>query len=167
MRGIRLFLNASIILACGAQLLAYGLAGFWVWSPVFILAGGAWLLAIRRDLEGLSTVMFLGFLIAAVFGCLIQLSLVLLIFSVVEALTAWDLDYFTRRLELVRDGEVAKKMEKQHIRRVLFLTGLGLMLTDLAMVFRTGFNFWTVFWLVVVIILTAGLVIGYLRRSVR
>ncbi|MBE3145515.1 MAG: hypothetical protein IMZ61_16560 [Planctomycetes bacterium] len=167
MKGIRLFLNASIILACGAQLLAYGLAGFWAWSLVFILAGGGWLLAVRRDLEGLSTVLFLGFLIAAVFGCLIQLSLVLLVFSVVEALTAWDLDYFTRRLELVSDGEAAKKMEKQHIRRVLFLTGLGLTLTDLAMLFRTGFSFWTVFWLVVVIILTAGLVIGYLRRSVR
>jgi hypothetical protein len=167
MKGIRLFLNASIILASGAQLLAYGLAGFWIWSPVFILAGGAWLLAVRRDLEGFSTVLFLGLIIASVFGCLIQLSLVLLVFSVIEAMTAWDLDYFTRRLELVSDGEVAKKMEKQHIQRVLFLTGLGLTLTDLAMLFRTGFSFWTVFWLAVAIILTAGLVIGYLRRSVR
>jgi hypothetical protein len=167
MKGIRLFLNVSIILASASLLLAYGLAGFWVWSPVFILVGGVWWLAVRRDLEGLSTVLFLGFLIAAVFGCLIQLSMALLILSLVAALAAWDLDYFNRRLELVSDVEVAQEMEKQHLRRVMFLTGPGLILTELGALFRTGFNFWAIFWLVVVIILTAGLVIGYLRRPVR
>ena len=165
MKGIRLFLDASIILACAAQLLAYGLGGFWIWSPVFILTCCAWLIAVRHDLEGLSTVLFIGIFLSSVFGCLIQLSLALLIFSVVAALAAWDLDYLTRRLELVSDGEVAKEMERQHLRRVFFLTGLGLILTELAVLFRTGFSFWTVFWLVVLIILAAGLVIGYLRRS--
>jgi len=165
MKGIRFFLDASIILACAAQLLAYGLGGFWIWSPVFILACCTWLFAVRRDLEGMSTVLFLGILMASVFGCLIHLSLALLILSLVAALAAWDMDYFSRRLKLVNDGEVVKEMEKQHLRRVFYLTGLGFILTNLAALFRTGFSFWTVFWLVVLIILAAGLVIGYLRRS--
>ena len=85
----------------------------------------------------------------------------------VAELAAWDMDYFSRRLKLVNDGEVAKEMEKQHLRRVFYLTGLGFILTNLAALFRTGFSFWTVFWLVVLIILAAGLVIGYLRRSAK
>ena len=81
MKGIRFFLDASIILACAAQLLAYGLGGFWIWSPVFILACCTWLFAVRRDLEGMSTVLFFGILMASVFGCLIHLSLALLILA--------------------------------------------------------------------------------------
>jgi hypothetical protein len=81
------------------------------------------------------------------------------------ALAAWDLDYFTRRLELVIDTEVAMKMERQHLKRIFILSGSGLIITCLAALFRTGFSFWAVFWLVVLIVLTAGLVIGYLRRS--
>jgi hypothetical protein len=165
MKGIRLVLNISIFLASASLLLAYGLGGLWIWSTVFILAGGTWLLAVRRDLPGLSTGFLAGFIIATVFGCFIHLSLALLIFSLLAALAAWDLDYFTRRLEMVSDGEVARNMERLHLQRIFVMSGSGLILTYLAALFRTGFSFWAVFWLVVLIVLTAGLVIGYLRRS--
>jgi hypothetical protein len=165
MKGVRLFLTISIVLASASQFIAYGLAGVWVASAIFILVCGVWLLGIRRDIEGLSTVLFSVFLLTSVFGCLIQLSLPLLIFSMVAALTAWDLDYFNRQLRQVSDGKIAVQMEKLHLRRVLILTGLGLVLTEPAAFIKTGFGFWTVIFLVIMIILTAGLVIGYLRRS--
>jgi hypothetical protein len=75
------------------------------------------------------------------FVLLIQAPSYLEVISITAALLAWDLSYFIGRLEKARTPELARILEVNHLRRLLIITGVGLLLMGAAILLRIRLSF--------------------------
>ena len=81
-------------------------------------AGAIWLIATRRSRGGLSTAVFAFFTLAAGLGFLVYAERTWLVLGAAAALTAWDLESFSRRIQ--RAGHVDKEalLVRRHLVRL-------------------------------------------------
>ena len=160
-------LFSSTILATVALALGYGLVGLWT-GAIFVTAlGFLWLIGQRRGWGWMASVMLMLFVSAASIGLRLNAQDGWMLFGVVAALSAWDLDHFAQRLSGVGQDRVeeTRELERRHLERLLIVDGLGLLFGVVALGIEVDLGFGTVLLLGLLAILGLSRVVGILRRE--
>lgn len=111
----------------------------WPLTLVGLALGGLWVLAHRRQVEGLASFLLVCFIALAGVGIGFAYGPIWAPPVVVLALAAWDLGRFTARLQGPADE--TRELEHRHLRRLLVVSGLGLGLAWLALSMRLQLGF--------------------------
>ena len=138
------------------------------WYPgvVFCLAVGAfWILAARLSWSWAAWPGLLVLAAAAAGGILLGFSPLLMAFSLLGILSAWDLQDFNRRLRKAAPGDDLRGLEKSHLLRLALLDTSGLALMLAAVNLHIRINFEWVFLLVLVLVLGMLELVKRLRRG--
>jgi len=151
---------AAIILA-----VAYAVGGVWKVSPILLAMGALWWVGQKRHWNLFAPVALVGFVVAAAVGLWMSLPAGWMLAGVVAALSAWDLDYFARRLGSVERVEMRPALERLHLRRLVSVDGLGLLLAGMALVVQYKLSFDVVLVLGLVAVLGLSQMVSYLRRE--
>lgn len=158
-------LTISTVLATAALAAGYSLSGGWLEALLVGALGTFWLLGQRRG-WGWVTSMALALLVgAASIGPWLGVGPGWMLVGIVAALSAWDLDHFTRRLRNVERVENAQNLERRHLQRLLIVDTLGLLLGAVALSIRAQFGFGTAFLLGLLAILALSRVIRAIRQE--
>jgi hypothetical protein len=150
---------ASIGLAAGAIALGYGRGESWRGTAFALGVGLLWLLDTRRDGGGMATVGLVSLVGAAAVGLWLGLRAGWMLFGVVAALSAWDLDHFARRLWRAEQTEKVRHLEATHLRRLAIVDGVALLISTAALGIRVTLGFGAA-------LLLGGLAILGLTRAV-
>ncbi len=149
--------SICIGLAVIGLVLGYNLSALWLW-----LALGLWSLAGQRSRWGWpASVSLVAFIGAAAYGIWQGGPAGWLLFSVVAALAAWDLDHFARRLQQTGQQEMALELQQAHLKRLALVAGLGLLLGGLALSLRIELNLGWACFLGLLTIIGLSRVIGF------
>jgi len=129
-------LAATLSLALGCFL-----RNSWLWAVLVIACGCFWLFVQRRGWVWVSSLELAIFVFTAAFLTLSGVSSGLMVFVLVSALCAWDLDCFYDRLK--KPGHVVKKnaLEKNHFKRLIAVVSFGLILCIPALTFNIHLGF--------------------------
>jgi hypothetical protein len=158
-------LPIGTILATGALALGYGLGGLWGWTVFAISLGFLWLLGQRRGWDWMASVGLVLFVSVAAAGLCLGVGAGWMLFGLVAALSAWDLDHFAQRLRDTGRVEGVHDLERRHLGRLLTVDGLGLLLGAVALGIEVEFGFGVAFVLGLLAILGLSQAIGFLRRE--
>jgi hypothetical protein len=162
-------LPASIGLATCALALGYALGGLWAWTPLIVALGFLWLLGQWRGRGWMTSVGLVFFVGVATGGLWLDLAAGWMLFGMVAALSAWDLDYFAQRLRSVEWAETLaerrRDLERRHLWRLLLVDGLGLLLAAVALGVEVKLSFGAAFLLGLLAVLGLSQAIGFLRRE--
>jgi hypothetical protein len=138
-------LLASIGLSAGALALGYGLGGQWPGVVLAVSLGGLWWLNVKSSRDWLASALLLVVVALAAAGLWLDLDAGWLLAGLVGALCAWDLDHWVRQLRGVEWDEpsAARRLalEKEHLRRLAAVAGVGLVLGLLALVVHVRLSF--------------------------
>ena len=160
---IRKTLWVSMVLASAALLLGYILGGLWIWTPAILALGALWMVGERRRWSQVASLGLVLHATVAAVGMALGLGAGWMLAGLVGSLAAWDLGHF---LETLRDAgrvEGQRQLELDHLRRLLLVSGLGLLLGALALEVRTRLSFWVVILLGLVGIASLSRAVVYLR----
>lgn len=158
-------LLASIVLTTSITALGYSLGDLWIGALASICMGSLWLLGQRRDWSWTAPLALVFFVGAAAAGLWLGLTAGLLLLSVVLALTAWDLDHFSRRLRSVGRIEKARSLKRRHIARLIGVDALSLILGGAALAVEIEFNFYMILLLALLAVIGLSQGIRRLRRE--
>lgn len=158
-------LPVSIILATSVLALGYGLGGFWIPAILMLAMGSLWLLGRRTSCRWSASVMLILLVIAAAIGLRMDLEPALMLFGVVAALSAWDLDHFARRLTEAGRVEQEQALTRHHLRRLLIVDAVGLLLGAVALLIRVDLSFGVVLLLALLALLGLSRAISFLGRE--
>jgi hypothetical protein len=106
-----------------------------------LLVGLVWALAVWRNWFGMASWGLVTFVILAGFGAANEYYAILDAFAVVSALSAWDLSRFEQRLKIVENESLWTDMTRHHVRRLLLVSGVGLLITIPAIQVQVGGTF--------------------------
>jgi hypothetical protein len=151
-------LSEKFLLAClAASVAALGLASIlkqdWTLAIVGVILGlGWWLAEPRSRVKGnsasprprvgwLPSVGLSGFTLAAAAGILMDYSAMLMLITATMALAAWDLERFTRRLNLVEPNPASQALHFPHLRRLFTICLVGILLGTLALNIQIRLSF--------------------------
>jgi len=151
---------AAIVLAMG-----YVVGGVWKVSPILLATGALWWVGQKRHWNLFASVALVGFVVAAALGLWEGLPAGWMLVGVVAALSAWDLDYFARRLRSIERVEMQPALEQFHLRRLVSVNSLGLLLAGMALVVQYKFSFDVALVLGLVAVLGLSQMVNYLRRE--
>ena len=151
---------AAIVLAMG-----YAVGGAWKFSPILLAMGVLWWFGLKRHWNLFASAALVGFVVAAALGLWEGLPAGWMLVGAVAALSAWDLDYFARRLRSVERVEMRLALERLHILRLVSADGLGLLLAGMALAVQYKFSFDAVLVLGLVAVLGLSQMVSYLRRE--
>lgn len=142
----------SIIVAMIALALGYGLGSVWIGVGFTLTLGLLWLLGRWRGWGWMVPPAFVLLVGMAAVGLWLGLGAGWMLVGVVAALSAWDLEYFARRLQTAGRAEQAVALERVHLRRLLAVNAAGLALGAIALGIhiRLGFGLMLVLALVAV-----------------
>ena len=141
------FIYSCIGLTTAGLVLGYAWVGWWPGSLIWLVCGGLWVYGQYLKWDSLAPLGFVIFTLGAVFGLLLKQPPHLLLLVVTAALSAWDLDYFSRRINSAERVEQAAEIERLHLRRLLLVDGAALALAGGALLIRAHLSFAIVFWL--------------------
>lgn len=158
-------LTVSILAAASAMAAAYALGGRWLPALAVLLLGALWIAVERTGWSWAASLMLGLFSFAATAGAWQGLNPVLLVVGMVGALSAWDLDHFTRQLRSVDDVEEERSLSRRHLRRLLVVDALGLASAGVALTVRVRLSFGVALVLGLVAILGLSQAIGFVRRE--
>lgn len=156
---------ASIGLAAGAIALGYGEGEAWRGTAFALGVGLLWLLDTRREEGGMAPVGLVSLVGAAAVGLWLSLQAGWMLFGVVAALSAWDLDHFVRRLWRAEQTEKVRHLEAIHLRRLAIVDGVALLIATVALGIRVTLGFGVALLLGGLAILGLTRAIGLLRRE--
>jgi hypothetical protein len=168
MSGLVITQRISVITICGATLalgIGYAAAGFWILLPVFAFLVGLWLSLRPRGWGWVHSIALLLYTCMAAFGILVKTPAVWMLLCLAAVLSAWDLEYFLRRVKSVEDDETKRLLAHQHLQRLAAVIGLGLVLAGAAMTIRTRFTLGVGMLVGLLAVLALSQVVGYLRRE--
>jgi hypothetical protein len=148
-----------------ALAMGYAVGGAWTFSPILLATGVLWWIGQKRHWNGLASVAWVGFVVAAAMGLWVGLPAGWMLVGVVAALSAWDLDHFARRLRGVERVEMQPALEWLHLWRLVSVDSLGLLLAGVALVIRYKFSFGMALFLGLVAVLGLSQMVSYLRRE--
>jgi hypothetical protein len=117
------------------------------------------------DWAWIHSVMLLLFTAQAAFGILAGLPAVWMLLCLAAALSAWDLEYFLRRVSSVEREAAAHSLARQHLRRLAAVIGAGLLAGGAALLIQARFTLVAELLAGLLAILALSQVIGYLRRE--
>jgi hypothetical protein len=157
MKQIHAFFAAHLLVMVAALAIGYAVGGHINWAFVFVGFGALWYFAYLRGAQGIETILFFGFALAAAVGFWLQLAPIAMLVALVCALGAWDLDHFFQRLRLVQRVEMTSGLGRSHLRRLGLIELLGF----LAGLAGLTSNLYMPFWAELVLVLLA--VIGISR----
>jgi len=188
-------MTISTLVAAAALALGYGLNQQFVGSLIFIALGLLWLVGQRYAQTASAGLGLLGFAVGALLGTLYGVQSGWLLVGITAALVAWDLHHFIQHLRIneqrapdtensaatATDTETdadtprldtrarleaeARMLEREHLRRLAIVSGLGLLLGALALTVRLTLSFGVIVVLGVVAIFALSRLIRYLRQE--
>jgi hypothetical protein len=149
---IDLFFYISLGIAVAAWGVGYGLLQLWLWMIVPVIVGLVWLFGWFRDRatlrnhssgRNIRSVASLGlvlFVFGNSLGVLYGSPAVLNLVSLLAALIAWDLDYFSQRLGKDQTSPANRELEQNHLLRLLMVCVATLLIGGLALLihFKLG-----------------------------
>ncbi len=153
----------SIVLAATTLGTAYALADLWMVGAVISSLGLA--LAWRRHKTGTAAAWAMVVVVSggAAVGAWLGLDPYLLLLGLIAALSAWDLDAFSRQ---VRDtGAVMPELEGRHLRRLLIVDGISLLLAVLALTVQLRLSFGLAVAAAIVALVGLSRAVGFFRRD--
>lgn len=157
-------LASSIIISIGSLAWGYAEAGFGIFARWILIFGAVWLFTQWRGWGWFSSIGLFCIILACAFGLWFEFPPGWLFSSAIFALFAWDMSDFRRRMRFIAADDNMYGMERRHIARVSLLSLTGLFLASIAMLVRVQFTFeWSAF-LVIVILLGLGQLVGWLKR---
>jgi len=131
----------SVIVAMAALALGYGLGDVWIGVGPVLAVGVLWLIGLRPGWGWIASPGLVLWTAAAAVGLWAGLGAGWMLVGVVAALSAWDLDHFTRRLGAAGRVEQAVAMERAHLVRLLAVDAVGLALGGLALTVHVRLGF--------------------------
>lgn len=157
----------AIATACASLILAilYAWAEMWVWAAAILLLGVLWLAQSWHGQRWLPTLALLLLILAALMGAFFNLSSFWLLTSLVAALIAWDLDYFSSTLDDAPDIRDEASLKRRHFQRLGIVAGLGWLMGVAALNVRFTFGFSLTLLLGLVLIASLGGAIRHIRRE--
>ena len=130
----------TIILATLSLALAYAWQAGWLGSGLVLAVGVLWLVAGQQTWAWLGTLLFVGLAGLAGFGAWLGLSPFFMLFGFISALAAWDLTTFRQQLQQSDVVEPETTLQRDHLRRLGLVTGLGLLLGTVALTIQFQLN---------------------------
>lgn len=188
-------MTISTLVAAAALALGYGLNGNLLGILIFIALGLLWLVGQRYAVRASAGLGLLAFAVGALLGTLFGVQNGWLLVGITAALIAWDLHHFIQHMRLneqqtpdsersetnTADTETeveavrldtrarleaeARVLEREHLRRLAIVSGLGLLLGTLALTIRLTLSFGVIVVLGVIAIFALSRLIHYLRQE--
>ncbi|GEM_PF-807867 len=188
-------MTISTLVAAVALALGYGLNQNFIAIPIFIALGLLWLVGQRYAVRASAGLGLLAFAVGALLGTLFGVQNGWLLVGITAALIAWDLHHFIQHMRLneqqtpdsersetnTADTETeveavrldtrarleaeARVLEREHLRRLAIVSGLGLLLGTLALTIRLTLSFGVIVVLGVIAIFALSRLIHYLRQE--
>jgi hypothetical protein len=155
----------SIGLAVGAIALGYGGGESWRGAAFALGVGLLWLRDTQREAGRMAAVGLVGLVGAAAVGLWLGLQAGWMLFGVVAALSAWDLDHFVRRLWRAGQTEKVRHLEAIHLRRLAIVDGVALLIATVGLGIRVTLGLGAALLLGGLAILGLTQAIGLLRRE--
>jgi hypothetical protein len=156
----------SVTLALSLVSLTAAFLGKLGWVPILIgfVIGLQWAFTVWKGRKTFSF-SFLGLLALLIYGAAIYLPAGWLLGSLVMLLVAWDLSEFSEHLVRFDPGRVSPILVHNHILRLFYVAGAGLVLGGLALIIkvRLGFDIAILLGLLVFVGLAGA--VRFLRRS--
>lgn len=152
-------------LATGSLALGYFSSGYWIGGLSAIAVGAIWYSGWQQDLTWPASLGLIYSIGSAGLGVLLGLSQIWMVVAVVAALSAWDLDYFSRRLRTARRVENASALEMRHLFRLALVDGAAILFAGTALLARVNFSFGIAFLAGLLAIYGLSRLIGYLRQE--
>ena len=155
----------STILAASTLGLGYALNGLWGGALLALAVGILWLIGQRYGggwVAFMSLALFVGMAAA---GLELRWGAGWTLLGIVAALSAWDLDHLAQRLRHAEQVREERRLERQHLWRLLSVDGLGLLFAAIALGIRIelGFGLALILGLLAVVGLSQAL--RFLRRE--
>ena len=167
MRRIQLFFTIHLLTAVAALALSYALGGRLQWAFGAILVGGLWYTAQFRGAQGIETILFFVFALAAAAGFWIGLPPVGMLLALVATLGAWDLDHFSQRLRLVERVVLDTGLGNNHLRRLLLIELLGLLAGLAGLTSSLYLTFWMQLLLVILAVYGISRLILFIKNELK
>ncbi len=158
----------SIIAICLATLslgIGYAAARYWAMLPMFAFLCGLWLGLRLQNWGWVHSIALLIYSGLAAFGLLARVPAVWMLICLLAALSAWDLEYFLRRVKSIEQEETARLLAQQHLQRLAAVDGVGLILAGAALAVQSRFSLGVGLVVGLLAILALSQVIGFLRRE--
>jgi hypothetical protein len=161
---VRQIFSLSLVLSLASLSAAFlGIRG---WFPIFIgfSIGLQWVFMVwngRRTFY----FNFLGLLALLIYGAAIYLPAGWLLGSLVMLLVAWDLSEFSEHLARFDPERVNPKLVRNHILRLFYVAGAGLVSGGLALVIKVRLGFAIAVLLGLLVFVGLGGAVKFLRRS--
>ena len=134
---------ASIVIS--TAIISYGMGtkglGYLPASIGVILLGIVWLAALIRGFPLISAFGFPIFVLLSIVGIWLDLSPWLMLTSTIASLVTWDLIHFNERLQMLRDLDDLRKIERSHLLRLALVIGIGALGYDAAMQIHINLTF--------------------------
>ena len=137
---IHMLLPLMLALAAVTAALSNMLAGAYTAAMLCVLTAAAWWMYFRRT-ELAANAGFVALVALSAMALLWGGSPALSALAVTATLGAWDLSRLERRLSINVRIERGDDIERQHVRRLLMVLGMGLALALLAQLVRVGLSF--------------------------
>lgn len=155
----------SIVVAMMALALGYGLGNVWGGVGFTLAMGLLWLLGRWRNWDWTAPSVFALWVGTAAAGLWLGLGAGWMLVGVVAALSAWDLEYFARRLQDAGHAEQAVALERVHLRRLLAVNVAGLALGAIALGIHIRLSFGLMLVLALVAVWGLSRAVRFLRQE--
>lgn len=157
-------LFCSIGIATVPLVAAYVLTGLWIESLLVLAFGGLWLYSVQQERAGAS-LFLIGFIGFAVWGVRMNFPAILMLISVIAALSAWDIQHFMARLKFAPKNADMPPLERRHLRRLLMVDAIGFVLAGAAMTITIKINFGVLLFLTALAVVSLSRFISFLRNE--
>ncbi len=156
----------SLSLALSLVSLTAAFLGMLGWVPILIgfSIGLQWAFMVWKGRKTLSF-SFLGLLALLVYGAALYLPAGWLLGSLVMLLVAWDLSEFSEHLVRFDPDRVDPKLVHNHIFRLFYVAGMGLVLGGLALAIKVRLGFGLAVLLGLLVFVGLAGAVRFLRRS--
>jgi hypothetical protein len=131
----------SIVFGVGSLAFGCHLAGFAQFARWIIFFGAVWLLAVWQRWRWFAYIGIAFNLLTAALGLwLFNFPPGWMFAGAIGGLLAFDLTHFWDQVRFVNSDEERRSLERSHLRRITFLTILGMALASLAMLIKLEFT---------------------------
>lgn len=155
----------SLTLATALIAGRYLLTGLWLRALLALLIGIFWYVEARNKRNAMANVTLAGMAVLVIEGLQFGFEPFWALLSVLLLLAAWDLQYFTFRLEFAKDDHRARQMEQRHLQRLALASMLGLGCAGAALLIHFRLSFGIILFLSAIVIVCLSRFIRHLRQE--
>jgi hypothetical protein len=155
----------SIWLATIALAVGFSISNLWVWSSIILAFGFLWWFTQRGQRDRIVSPFPLLYTGIAIIGVWLNLSVGLMLISMVITLVAWDLENLIQRFNSMGRIEQPQELERRHIKRLIIASVSGMVLALVALQTKVSLSFSTSLLLGFTTMISLSQAIGFLRRE--